>query len=112
MNVSTMVASFGTDGSAVYASSKAALNHLTKCWAAEYGPQGVRVNAVAPGPTLTDNAVAQFGQDGLVHMMRQAPARRAAEAAEIATTAVFLASDDASFIHGAIVPADGGRTAS
>lgn len=112
VNVSTMVASFGTAGSAVYASSKAALNHLTKCWAAEYGPRGVRVNAVAPGPTLTDNALAQFGQDGLVGMMRQAPARRAADPDEIAAAAVFLASDDAGFIHGAIVPADGGRTAS
>jgi NAD(P)-dependent dehydrogenase (short-subunit alcohol dehydrogenase family) len=112
VNVSTMVASFGTAGSAVYASSKAALNHLTKCWAAEYGPQGVRVNAVAPGPTLTDNAIAQFSQDGLVSMMRQAPARRAADPGEIASAAVFLASEEASFIHGAILPADGGRTAS
>jgi NAD(P)-dependent dehydrogenase (short-subunit alcohol dehydrogenase family) len=112
VNVSTMVASFGTAGSAVYASSKAALNHLTKCWAAEYGPQGVRVNAVAPGPTLTDNAIAQFSQDGLVSMMRRAPARRAADPGEIASAAVFLASEEASFIHGAILPADGGRTAS
>lgn len=112
VNVSTMVASFGTAGSAVYASSKAALNHLTKCWAAEYGPRGVRVNAVAPGPTLTDNAVAQFGEAGLLAMMRHTPARRAADPAEIAAAAVFLADDEASFIHGAILPVDGGRTAS
>jgi NAD(P)-dependent dehydrogenase (short-subunit alcohol dehydrogenase family) len=112
VNVSTMVASFGTAGSAVYASSKAALNHLTKCWAAEYGPRGVRVNAVAPGPTLTDNALAQFGEDGLTKMMRQAPARRPAAPDEIASTVAFLAGEEASFIHGAILPADGGRTAS
>ncbi|MCZ8380215.1 SDR family NAD(P)-dependent oxidoreductase [Mycobacterium sp. CPCC 205372] len=112
VNVSTMVASFGTAGSAVYASSKAALNHLTKCWAAEYGPRGVRVNAVAPGPTLTDNAVAQFGEDGLAQMMSHAPARRAAAPHEIASAIAFLASDEARFVHGAILPADGGRSAS
>lgn len=111
VNVTTMVASVGTAGSAVYASSKAALNHLTKCWAAEYGPQGIRVNAVAPGPTLTENAKAVFGEDGLNRMMRQAPARRVATPDEIAETIAYLASDQASFIHGAILPADGGRTA-
>ena len=111
VNVTTMVASFGTAGSAVYASSKAALNHLTKCWAAEYGPRGVRVNAVAPGPTLTESTVAVFGEDGLNNMMRQAPARRIAAPDEIAETIAFLASERAAFIHGAILPADGGRTA-
>jgi NAD(P)-dependent dehydrogenase (short-subunit alcohol dehydrogenase family) len=111
VNVSTMVASFGTTGSAVYAASKAALNLLTKSWAAEYGPRGVRVNAVAPGPTATDNAFAQFGEDGLAAMMRHAPARRVATPAEIAETIAYLASDRASFIHGAVVPVDGGRTA-
>ncbi|NVN49359.1 SDR family oxidoreductase [Mycolicibacterium hippocampi] len=111
VNVTTMVASFGTAGSAVYASSKAALNHLTKCWAAKFGPQGIRVNAVAPGPTLTENAKAAFGEDGLTKMMRQAPARRVATPDEIAETIAYLASDQASFIHGAILPADGGRTA-
>ena len=111
VNITTMVASFGTAGSAVYASSKAALNHLTKCWAAEYGPRGVRVNAVAPGPTLTENTVAVFGEDGLHRLGRQAPARRIATPDEIAETIAFLASDQAAFIHGAILPADGGRTA-
>jgi NAD(P)-dependent dehydrogenase (short-subunit alcohol dehydrogenase family) len=111
VNVSTMVASLGTTGSAAYAASKAALNLLTKSWAAEYGPRGVRVNAVAPGPTATPNALGQFGQDGLAAMMRHTPARRVATPAEIAQTIAYLASDQASFIHGAVVPVDGGRTA-
>ena len=51
VNVSTMVASFGQAGMALYGASRAALELLTKAWAAEYGPSGVRVNAVAPGPT-------------------------------------------------------------
>ena len=111
VNVSTMVASFGTAGSAVYAASKAALNLLTKSWAAEYGPRGVRVNAVAPGPTATDNALTQFGEDGLAAMMRHTPARRVAAPTEIAEAVAYLASDQASFVHGAVIPVDGGRTA-
>ena len=53
VNISTMVASFGQAGMALYGASRAALELLTKAWAAEYGPSGVRVNAVAPGPTRT-----------------------------------------------------------
>src|ERR1700733_988790 len=53
VNISTMVASFGQAGLALYGASRAALALLTKAWAAEYGPRGVRVNAVAPGPTRT-----------------------------------------------------------
>lgn len=111
VNVSTMVSMFGTPGSAVYAASKAALNLLTKSWAAEYGPKGVRINAVAPGPTLTEGTTAQYGTDRLTALAAQAPARRVADPAEIARTIGFLVSDDASFIHGAVLPADGGRTA-
>ncbi|OBG89274.1 short-chain dehydrogenase [Mycobacterium sp. E802] len=111
VNVSTMVSMFGTPGSAVYASSKAALNLLTKSWAAEYGPKGVRVNAVAPGPTVTEGTTAQYGTEGLAALASKAPARRPADPAEIARTIAFLVSDDASFIHGAVLPADGGRSA-
>src|SRR5246127_4825428 len=53
INVSTMVASYGQPGAAAYGASRAAIELLTKAWAAEFGPQNVRVNAVAPGPTLT-----------------------------------------------------------
>lgn len=111
VNVSTMVSMFGTAGAAVYASSKAALNLLTKSWAAEYGPKGVRINAVAPGPTLTEGTTAQYGTDRLAALAAQAPARRVADPSEIARTIGFLVGESASFIHGAVLPADGGRTA-
>lgn len=111
VNVSTMVASRGTAQSAVYASSKAALSHLTRCWAAEYGPHGVRVNAVAPGPTLTEDNKTILGEAGVEAMMRGVPARRMALPDEIARTIAYLASEESSFIHGAIIAADGGRTA-
>jgi NAD(P)-dependent dehydrogenase (short-subunit alcohol dehydrogenase family) len=109
VNVSTMVASFGLPGMSGYSSSKAALENLTKVWAAEYGPQNVRVNAVAPGPTRTPGT-AVMG-DGIDQLAATLPLGRAASPEEIANTIVFLASDEASFINGAIVPVDGGRTA-
>ncbi|MET8538507.1 SDR family oxidoreductase [Streptomyces sp. NPDC005065] len=62
VNVSTMAAALGFSGTALYGSSKAAVNLLTKAWAAEYGPRGVRVNAVQPGPTRTEGT-AGMGED-------------------------------------------------
>ncbi|MDX3757989.1 SDR family NAD(P)-dependent oxidoreductase [Streptomyces sp. AK02-04a] len=109
VNVSTMVAEFGMAGMALYGSSKAALNLLTKAWAAEFGPRGVRVNAVEPGPTRTEGA-ASMG-DGLDALAAQAPSGRPAAPEEIAEAIAYLASDAASFVHGAVLPVDGGRTA-
>ena len=109
VNVSTMVAEYGAAGMSLYGSSKAALNLLTKAWAAEYGPKGVRVNAVSPGPTRTEGT-AVMG-DALQQLAAQAPAGRPAAPEEIAEAIVFLATDRASFIEGAILPVDGGRTA-
>ena len=109
VNLSTMVADYGMSGMSVYGSSKAAINLLTKVWAAEYGPSGVRVNAVSPGPTRTEGTDS-LGE-GLQQLAAQAPAGRPAKAEEIAEAIVFLATDRASFIHGAKLAVDGGRTA-
>jgi NAD(P)-dependent dehydrogenase (short-subunit alcohol dehydrogenase family) len=109
VNLSTMVADYGMSGASVYGSSKAAINLLTKVWAAEYGPSGVRVNAVSPGPTRTEGTDA-LGE-GLQQLAAQAPAGRPAQAEEIAEAIVFLATDRASFIYGAKLAVDGGRTA-
>lgn len=109
VNVSTMVANFGVAGMALYGSSKAALNLLTKAWAAEFGPKGVRVNAVSPGPTRTEGTAAM--EDGLVQLAAAAPAGRPATPDEIADAIVFLVSPDASFVQGVVLPVDGGRLA-
>ncbi|MFF4957592.1 SDR family NAD(P)-dependent oxidoreductase [Streptomyces sp. NPDC001222] len=109
VNVSTMVSEYGVAGMALYGSSKAAVNLLTKSWAAEYGPRGVRVNAVAVGPTRTEGTAA-LGE-GLDGLAAEAPAGRPASPEEIAASIVFLASDTAGFVHGAVLPVDGGRTA-
>jgi NAD(P)-dependent dehydrogenase (short-subunit alcohol dehydrogenase family) len=109
VNLSTMAADYGSPGMSLYGSSKAAIVLLTKTWAAEYGPKGVRVNAVSPGPTRTEGT--EVMGEGLEQLAAQAPAGRPATADEIAEAIVFLATDRASFIHGAKLAVDGGRTA-
>jgi NAD(P)-dependent dehydrogenase (short-subunit alcohol dehydrogenase family) len=109
VNLTTMVAGFGQAGAALYGSSKAAVSLLTKAWAAEFGPSGVRVNAVSPGPTRTEGT--EFMGEGLDQLAAAAPAARVASPEEIADAVVFLASDSASFIHGVVLSVDGGRGA-
>jgi NAD(P)-dependent dehydrogenase (short-subunit alcohol dehydrogenase family) len=109
INVTTMVADVGVAGMAAYGASKAAANLLTKAWAAEYGPQGVRVNAVQPGPTRTPGTEPMGGD--LDELASTLPLGRPAAAQEIAEAIHFLASDRASYINGAILAVDGGRTA-
>jgi NAD(P)-dependent dehydrogenase (short-subunit alcohol dehydrogenase family) len=109
VNLSTMVADYGASGMSLYGSSKAAINLLTKVWTAEYGPGGVRVNAVSPGPTRTEGTEAMG--EGLERLAAEAPAGRPATADEIAEAIVFLATDRSSFIQGAKLAVDGGRTA-
>ena len=109
VNVSTMAADYGVSGMSLYGASKAAINLLTKSWAAEYGRNGVRVNTVSPGPTRTEGTDAMG--EGLEQLASQAPAGRPANPEEIAEAIVFLATDRASFIHGAKLAVDGGRTA-
>jgi NAD(P)-dependent dehydrogenase (short-subunit alcohol dehydrogenase family) len=109
VNISTMVASFGAPGMALYGSTKAALELLTKAWAAEYGPQGVRVNALAPGPTRTPGTEPMG--DGLDQLAATLPLGRPATAQEVANAALFLGSAEASYINGAVLAVDGGRTA-
>jgi NAD(P)-dependent dehydrogenase (short-subunit alcohol dehydrogenase family) len=106
INITTMAGAFGIPGLAAYGASKAAIDLLTKAWAAEYGPSGVNVNAIAPGPVRTERSGATADQMGSA-----APAGRAGRPEEIAAAAVYLAGDEAAFVHGAIFPVDGGRTA-
>ena len=109
VNVSTMVATFGAEQMGLYGSTKAALELLTKSWAAEFGPHGVRVNAISPGPTRTEGTAAMG--DALDQLASLAPAGRPATAEEIAAAILFLVGDDASFVHGHVLAADGGRAA-
>jgi meso-butanediol dehydrogenase/(S,S)-butanediol dehydrogenase/diacetyl reductase len=112
--VSSVNALVGTTGMAVYDMSKAAALGLTRSLAAEYGPRGIRVNAVCPGNTLTDFHLDAMARKGLsaddVRQMTRGYGLlgRIAEPPEIARAIAFLAGDDASFITGQALAVDGG----
>jgi NAD(P)-dependent dehydrogenase (short-subunit alcohol dehydrogenase family) len=107
INVSSMAASLGLPDGAPCAAAMAAINGLTRAWAAEYGTAGIRVNAVAPGPVYTNPDYYEF----LTTLGSANLLRRAGQPEEIAEVVAFLASDRSSYITGAILAADGGRTA-
>jgi NAD(P)-dependent dehydrogenase (short-subunit alcohol dehydrogenase family) len=110
INVTTMVASRGVPGAGAYSASKAALESLTRTWAAEFGPHGVRVNSVAPGPTKTEGVEAEWG-DTNEELGRALPLGRTAKPEEIAEAILFLASPRSTFITGSTLHVDGGGTA-
>jgi NAD(P)-dependent dehydrogenase (short-subunit alcohol dehydrogenase family) len=110
VNVTTMVAFKGVPGASGYSASKAALESLTRTWAAEFSKYGVRVNSVAPGPTRTEGVIAAWG-DTNEELGRSLPIGRTAHPAEIAEAVLFLASPRSSFITGSTLHADGGGTA-
>ena len=110
VNVSTFGASVAVKNGGIYSASKAALELLTLVWADEFGPSGVRVNAISVGPTRTPGSEA-YGEliEGLGK--KAFALGRAADAGEIAGAIAFLASPDASIINGAVLQAHGGRKA-
>jgi NAD(P)-dependent dehydrogenase (short-subunit alcohol dehydrogenase family) len=96
-----------------YAASKAALEHLTRCWAIELAPHRIRVNAVAPGPTETDILKRSGLPAAVVDEIKndeaeRVPLRRRGTAEEIAAWIVNLASSEASWITGQVIAVDGG----
>ena len=111
VNISTMAAAIGMAGLSIYGATKAALESLTRTWAAEFSPAGVRVNTVAPGPTGTDMLIATMGEDTATQIGKTTLLGRVADPREIAEVVLFLASGRASYLTGATVHADAGRTA-
>ena len=109
VNIGSITGLRASDGSAIYSANKAAVHSFTQSWAAEYGRFGVRVNAVAPGPIATERQE-QFA-DHVAPVLARIPSRRMSTPAEVAASVVFLASDDAANVHGAILSVDGGWAA-
>jgi NAD(P)-dependent dehydrogenase (short-subunit alcohol dehydrogenase family) len=107
VSVDSMAGHVGLVGGAAYGATKAALSAMTRGWAAEFSPAGVRINTVAPGPVFTAGASSDLvGQLGATTLLN-----RGARPEEIAAVIAFLASPKAGYITGAVIPVDGGRTA-
>ncbi|MBL0945260.1 MAG: 3-oxoacyl-ACP reductase FabG [Hydrogenophaga sp.] len=109
LNASSVVGIYGNYGQTNYAASKFGVIGFTKTWARELGPKGVRVNAVAPGfietpilGTIPDKVIAE--------MQQRVPLRRLGRPEEIASVYAFLASDDASYVNGAVIEVSGGMS--
>ena len=105
--VSSVVALLGSAGQANYAASKAGLVGFARSVARELGSRSITVNVVAPGPVATDMTAA-LGDDRLADLTAMVPLQRMAEPDEIAGVVAFLASADAAYITGAVIPVDGG----
>jgi NAD(P)-dependent dehydrogenase (short-subunit alcohol dehydrogenase family) len=108
ISVSSMAGGVGLLGGAAYGATKASLEAMTRAWAVEYSANGVRVNAIAPGPVYTPSP---SGPEFITALGETTPMHRASQPEEIAEVVAFLASPRASYITGTTVAADGGRRA-
>ena len=107
LNASSVVARFGNFGQTNYVAAKAGLEGMTKVWARELGKHGIRVNAVAPGFIQTD-MIAGMPEKIIKMMGAKVPLKRWGQPEDVANLYCFLASDEASYISGVILPVDGG----
>ncbi len=105
--VSSVVAFFGSPGQVNYGAAKAGLVGLARSLAREVGSRGITVNVVAPGVVDTD-MIASLGEQRVEQLLALVPLGRRASPADVAGAVAFLASDDAAYITGAVLPVDGG----
>lgn len=107
INTSSVVGVYGNVGQTNYAATKAGVIGMTKTWARELGRKGITVNAVAPGFIVTE-MTANVPQKVLDMMREKTPLGRLGTPEDVARAYLFLASDDASYVNGTVLPVDGG----
>lgn len=109
LNAASVVGIYGNVGQTNYSATKAGVIGMTKTWAKELGPKGIRVNAIAPGFIVT--GMTDKVPEKILHVMQErTPLQRLGQPTDIANAYLFLASDEASFINGAVLSVDGGLT--
>ena len=108
VNISSWLARLGAPAATAYNATKGAMETLTRDWAAEFGPSGVRVNAIAPG-VIRDLSSGEGSPEAAEAAMRGTPAGKSGPPEAIAHAAVYLVSDEAAFVHGSVIDVDGGR---
>lgn len=107
INTSSVAGAHAHHGTTAYVTSKHALCGLTKCMAWELGPE-IRANAILPGAIMTAMLESVGGEAAVPHLIEGSPLKRVGQPEEIATAALFLASDDSSFVTGQLIRVDGG----
>ena len=112
VNISSVAASRSLPNSMVYSGIKAGVSGLTRSGAVDLGPKGIRVNAIAPGTTLTDGVARNLTDEAMQHRLSRVPLGRLGQVSDMGAAAVFLAGDESGWINGVTLYVDGGITAS
>lgn len=112
INISSMAAQYGLPGVVAYSASKSAIEGMTRALATELSPLGIRINCIAPGFILTSMSAAAFNGDPerKRKVLARTPMGKLGDPQDIANAIYFLASDQASFVTGTVIPVDGGNS--
>jgi NAD(P)-dependent dehydrogenase (short-subunit alcohol dehydrogenase family) len=111
INISSVAAARSLPDSMVYSGIKAGVSGLTRSGAVDLGPKGIRVNAIAPGTTLTDGVARNLTDEAMKHRLARVPLGRLGQVSDMGAAAVYLASDESSWVNGITLYVDGGITA-
>ncbi len=111
INISSVAASRSLPNSMVYSGIKAGVSGLTRSGAVDLGPKGIRVNAIAPGTTLTEGVTRNVSEEAMQHRISRTPLNRLGDPGDMGDAAVYLASDESGWVNGITLYVDGGITA-
>jgi NAD(P)-dependent dehydrogenase (short-subunit alcohol dehydrogenase family) len=111
INISSVAAARSLPDSMVYSGIKAGVSGLTRSGAVDLGRKGIRVNAIAPGTTLTDGVARNLSEEAMKHRLSRVPLGRLGQVSDMGAAAVYLASDESSWVNGITLYVDGGITA-